>query len=103
MTKQELLQKWLDGDIYLLNGIIGGIDSKDTPYDKMVEGIETGYNKQAFAAESPIDPYEYYETKRILESMTPPPATNCDDSIGGLDGTKWEAAGIWKADCKMFY
>ena len=53
-TREEELKiaKWLEGDIYLRNGLGVPIDSKDTDYDKMVESPDYVFQDQAYIPES---------------------------------------------------
>ena len=100
MTKEEEvnISRWLNGDLYLRNGLGEGLDSKDTDYDKMVESPDYVFQDQAYISESPKDPYEYYRTKDILDK-----ATDCSTSIGGTDGKNFDKLGMWRRDCKIFY
>jgi len=101
MTKaeEEKIARWLNGDIYLRDGLGEGINSKDTEYDKMVEVYDPWtYQDSVWLDESPKDPYEYYRSRGILDA-----ATDCTTSIGGVDGMNFDGAGTWRRNCKMFY
>ena len=97
---EKYIQDWLNGDIYLRNGIQSRIPSKDTDYDKMVEAPDYVFQDQAYIPESPMDPYEYYHTKALLPAITIP--VDCSKSIGGTTGTTYSLNDIWFLKCKMF-
>jgi hypothetical protein len=97
LTGVEFASKWIAGDIFYRNGIVGTIDSKDTEYDEAVTGA---YNpsEAAYVGESPRDPYEHGHALNYLKTHS-----NCPNSIGGISGKLWQAQGTWQSSCKMFY
>ncbi len=99
IEEEKKIADWLNGDLYLRNGLSGGIDSKDTTYDQaMSTPSDWADRENPYLAESPADPYEYYTTKKILDGTT-----DCSTSIGGVDGYNFDPKGVWRRNCKMFY
>jgi len=98
MTEREIVDNWINGDLYLRDGLGEGIPSQGTAYDKMVEKQNTPYAGSAFYDESPMDPYEYAHTHDLFHK-----GVDCHKSIGGNQGLNFSSTGIWGRDCKMFH